>query len=151
MHKALSFPITFLLLSIRWPNSSLSHLFSEGGRTSPERVSVCVLWFPTCEHKCILKRINRYIQMKCQKSRTGQRESWMSVWVPSASHSGPWGQGAQGWSRWLLMSPFSVFLWTWLGKYGRCEKALSAGSDSTLVWISWLQKLNGQRVDELRG
>lgn len=138
----------FVFLAISKMADFPLHPPSEGDRTSLERVSVCVLWFSIWEHYCVLKRINRYIQMECQNCRTGQCESWMSVWVPSASHSGPWGQGAQGCSWLLLPSPFSVFPCPWLGKDGRCEKALSAGSESTLVCTSWLQKQRGQRGDD---
>lgn len=100
---------------------SFSSSFRQRQNISRRGFCLCT-WFPTCEHNCILKGINRSIQMKCQRSRTGQCESWMSVWVPSASHSGPLGQGARGCSWRLLMTPFSVFLWTWPGKDGDVRK-----------------------------
>lgn len=143
--KALSFLVTFLPAV-----SKMAEFFSfpssfRQSRTSPERVSVCVLWFPTWEHNCILKGINRYIQMKCLKSRTGQCESW---WV-SGSHllhiQVLWASEHRAVPSSSCL-PFSVFLLTWPGKDERCEKALSAGSEATLGLLSWWQKQHDKEM-----
>lgn len=138
--KALSFLVTFLPAVSKMAEFFSSHPLSDRGRASPERVSVCVLWFPTWEHNCILKGINRYIQMKCLKSRTGQCESWMSVWVPSASHSGPLGQGAQGCSWQLLMSPFLSFPFGLAWEGWKMWESLVSRLRSYPGLLSWWQK-----------
>lgn len=141
--RLLAFWWLFFQLSVRWLNS-LSHPLSDRGRASPERVSVCVLWFPTWEHNCILKGINRYIQMKCLKSRTGQCESWMSVWVPSASHSGPLGQRARGYSWQLLMSPFLSFPFDLAWEGWEMWESLVSWLRSYPGLLSWWQKQHDQ-------
>lgn len=100
-------------------------------------------------HECkyIFKRINKFVQMKCPTSWTGQCETWMSVWVPSALHSDPWGQCFRacsgGYPVFLLRFPLDLARKGWA-----MWEALSAGSELTLVCISSLQKQHKQRGPE---
>lgn len=67
--------------------------------------------------------------MKCQGSWTGQCETWMSVWVPSASHLGPWGQyfRAHCGSRPAF---FFMSLWTCPEKHEQCRKPCQLAQNS---------------------
>lgn len=114
---------------------------------SLENISVYVLECSIRECKYIFQRINRYVQMKCPKSWTGQCETWMSVWVPSALHSDPWGQcfraRSGGYPIFLLCFPLDLARKGWA-----MWEALSTGSEVSPVCISLLQKQHKQRGHE---